>query len=107
MEKSDSYLKIPMTVSAEDEFGDVCYSEHLLCIQLCSGHDEELWNEVNRLLDSLCKSRDIDSLRQWLRRYTEFFSKGGSLQFDDVVTFRQPVLCRVLNVDMPRFELSG
>lgn len=107
MEKNGSYLKIPMTVSTEDEFGDVCYFERLLCIQLHSDHDGGLDDEVKKILSSLRLSRGIDGLRQWLRRYTTYLSDGNSLQLDDIVSFGKPVLCKVLNEDMPQFELSN
>lgn len=97
------YLKILMWVTSEDEFGDIDSSEqYTIKIPIRSNQDElEIEREINVVLTDLRASRSIRELRGWVQRHAEPPVEGLSLQFDDSVSFGNPVLCVELDVEMP------
>ena len=96
-----------MWVTSEDEFGDVDSSErYSIKIPIRSDQDDSgIEREIVAILADLCVSRSIRELRGWVRRYADPSVEKLSLQFDDSVSFGNPVLCMELEVEMPHIDL--
>lgn len=98
-----------MRVTSEDEFGDIDSSEqYIIKIPIRSDQDElGIEREIDMILADLRASRSIRELRGWVRRYANPPIEELSLQFDDSVSFGNPVLCVELDVDMPDVCIVG
>ena len=102
------YLEIPMWVTSEDEFGDVDSSErYSIKIPIRSDQGElAIERKINEILTELRASRSSRDLHRWVQRYTDSPPEGLRFQFDDSVSFGNPVLCVELDVEMPHVDIG-